>query len=363
MQPWDSRPMNLSGLRLVNVAAKVTLKELVIANARIAPGPIDATIFDGVLSVAVADSRAYNGTGQGRLVVDASQDVPTHSLRIGLAKIEALPLLIDTFAFPHLAGQMQAYGAFQSKGDSPAAIVAALDGTAKVLIENGTVEGLENMIGAVPMNIWQAWSGSSEKTAFGTFGATFNVSNGQAATDNLVLDGPYVRASGKGSVSFASKSVDFTVEPTVVVGKNNANRDANAIRLGVPVTIRGPWNNPQVSAQLSNINPEAATKTIQALTDGLFSSPPGKPGSLDSMMKGMRDMLEQGTATRKPARDPAQPVLPRDPTQPPPPARTAPGVEAQRDSVPPGNSKEETPGAKEMQDSIQGILKDLLKDR
>ena len=214
--------MNLSGLRLVNVATKLTVKELVLANARMVPGQIDATIFDGVLSVAIADSRSYNGIGQGRLIVDVSQEIPAHSLRLSVTKVEALPLLIDVFAFPHLAGQMQAHAVFQSKGDSPAAIVAALDGTAKVLIENGTVEGLENMIGAMPMNIWQAWSGSSEKTAFGTFGATFSVANGQAATEDLILDGPHVRASGKGSINFASKSVDFTVEPTVVVGKSGA---------------------------------------------------------------------------------------------------------------------------------------------
>lgn len=350
VQPWDSRPMNLSGLRLVNVAAKLTVKELALANARIVPGQIDATIFDGVLSIAVADSRSYGGNGQGRLVVDVSQEVPTHSLRLSLTKVEAQPLLIDVFTFPHLAGQMQTHAVFQSKGDSPAAIVAALDGTAKVLIENGTIEGLENMIGAVPMNIWQAWSGSSEKTAFGSFGATFSIASGQAATEDLVLDGPHVRANGKGSVNFASKSVDFTVEPTVMVGRNSAHRDSNAIRLGVPVTIRGPWNNPQVSAQLANINPEAATKTIQALTEGLFSSPE-KPGSLDSMMKGMREMLEKGTASR---------TAPRDPTQPGPPPRTAPGTEARRDSQPP---TQETPEAKQLQDSIQGILKDLLKDR
>ncbi len=361
VEPWDSRRINLSGLRLVNVAAKLILKELALANAKIVPGQIDATISEGVLSVAVNDSRAYGGNAQGRLVVDASQEMPTQSLRLSVTKIEALPLLIDVFTFPHLAGRMQAFAVFQSKGDSPAAIVAALDGTAKVLIENGTIEGLENMIGAVPMSMWQAWSGSSEKTAFGNFGATFSVSNGQAATQDLILDGPYVRANGKGSVNFASKSVDFTVEPTVVVGKNNANRDSNAIRLGVPVTIRGPWNNPQVTAQLSNINPEAATKTIQALTDGLFSSSPNKPGSLDSMMKGMRDMLEQGTANNKP-RDATQPVLPRDPTQPGPPPRTAPGPEPRRDSGPPA-SADDGAGAKQMQDSIQGILRDLLKDK
>jgi AsmA protein len=274
-------------------------------------------------------------------------------LRFSATKLDALPLLIDVFAFPHLAGQLQAHATFQSKGDSLAAIVAALDGTAKVQIANGTIEGLENMIGATPMNIWQAWSGSSEKTAFGTFGATFSIANGQAATEDLVLDGPHVRASGKGSINFASKSVDFTVEPTVVLAKNSASRD-NSIRLGVPVTIRGPWNNPQVSAQLANINPEAATKTIQALTEGLFSSSPDKSGSLDSMMKGMREMLEQGTASRRP----------RDPTQPGPPPRTAPGAEARRDSAsPPPSGTEETPGAKQLQDSIQGILKDLLKDR
>ena len=354
-QPWDSRPIDLSGLRLVNVAAKLTVKELVLANARIVPGPIDATIFDGVLSVSIVDARTYGGNGQGRLVVDASQELPRYSVRLSLMKVGAAPLLIDVFTFPHLAGQMQAHAVFHSKGDSPAAIAAALDGTAKVLIENGTIEGLENMIGAVPMNIWQAWSGASEKTAFGTFGATFNLANGQAATEDLVLDGPYLRANGRGSVNFASKSVDFNVEPTVIVSRNNANRDANAIRLGVPVTIRGPWNNPQVGAQLANINPDAANRAIQALTEGLFSSP-DKSGSLDSVMKGMREMLERGTMNRAPT---------RDPTQPAPPARTAPtpGADARRDSAPAAPSTEETPAAKQMQESIQSILKDLLKDR
>ena len=117
--------------------------------------------------------------------------------------------------------------------------------------------------------------------------------------------------------------------------------------------IRGPWNNPQVTAQLSNINPEAATKTIQALTDGLFSSSPGKPGSLDSMMKGMRDMLEQGKAgtNSAPSSAPSTSTMPRDPTQPPPPPRTGPPQAANQD------------GMQQMQESMQGILKDLMKNR
>ena len=133
-QPWDSRRMNLSGLRLFNAATKVSLKELVLSNARIAPGQIDANLSDGVLSINVAEFRTYNGSGQGRLVVDASQEIPTQSLRLSVTRIEALPLLMDVFKFPHLAGQMQAHAVFQSKGDSPAAIVAGLDGTARVLI-------------------------------------------------------------------------------------------------------------------------------------------------------------------------------------------------------------------------------------
>jgi AsmA protein len=302
-EPWSDQPLELVLLRVFDATVKVSMRELAIGTVQIAPAEIDANLAGGLLLVTLTRAQLYGGPIQGRLVVDADRRDPRHGVSFQFSGIEGLPFLKDAVGFDKLEGRFNAKFELTANGASAAKIVSSLGGTAELALQNGAIRDVNvpSMVRLLSNQILQGWQGETEKTAFGTLSATFRIANGQAATDDVRLVGPLIAMTGRGSANLVDRTLDFRVDPKLVLVPQGQGSAANPAGLGVPVVIKGSWSNPQIYPDIAGIleNPAAAFDKLKTLGGGLIGllqqpDASGRKQGAGDVMQRLDDVIRGG---------------------------------------------------------------------
>ncbi len=320
---WSDRPIDLAGLNFINARVKVSARELRIDKVRIEPARLTMSVDDGVLAVVPTRLELYGGEAKGKLVIDASGQTPAYAAQVDLTNVAAMTFLDDAFDFRNLDGRGRMKAELKASGASSRAIFASLAGTADIAFENGAIKGVSvpQLVQSVASHILSGWQGNpAGSTDFVTFSATFRIDGGKASTDNMLIVGPLLRSPGKGVVDLNTLTLDFRVDPKVVLEQAGASR--NPAGIGVPVVIRGPWASPQIYPELAGIleNPDAAYAGLKNIFDRFTpapgtapNSPPTAPNlppnappqdSLNSLIEGLGSMFGPQKPPQSRADDP-----------------------------------------------------------
>src|SRR4029079_1389210 len=102
----------------------------------------------------------------------------------------------------------------------------------------------------------------------------FRITAGQATTDNLRLLGPLVRVTGTGTTDLGAKTLQFRVEPKLVLSLEGQGGTVDPIGIGVPVVVQGSWGAPRIYPDMAGIlhNPHAAYAKVRELGAGRFGT-------------------------------------------------------------------------------------------
>ncbi len=107
------------------------------------------------------------------------------------------------------------------------------------------------------------------------------IDKGIATTSDLNLVGPLVRVSGGGKTNIGERTINWRVTSKIVASLKGQGSGGDMVGLGVPVVIRGPWDNPQIYPDIYGIleKPKEAYKKLQAVSSGvldIFKESPNK---------------------------------------------------------------------------------------
>jgi len=309
-QPWSDKPINLDWLNFLDAEMQITATDLRVDRFRLAPASVGVILTNGVLTTGLVRTGIYGGQIQGTLVVDASQAEPSHALRVDLTGVKALPLLSDVASFDGIDGSMQAKIDARGRGTNPRAIISTLYGAVDLSVQDGELRSVNiaKMIRFVAAGTLSGWQeNKAEKTDLTQLTAFFRLEGGKASTDNLRLLGPLVRVTGAGTADLAAKTLQFRVEPKLVLSLEGQGGAADPIGIGVPVVVQGPWGSPRIYPEVAGIldNPEAAYAKLRELGQGLFGMSAGQSGiptslpQLPQTIDGLIDRL--GGRTTPPA--------------------------------------------------------------
>jgi len=301
---WSNAPIDFSPLKLVNGKFSLTAEQLIYDHIKLAPVSAQATLNGGTLNATLSNFSLYGGSGNVAVAVDASGKTPTHRVDLAVAQFNAHPLLKDAAGFDRIEGRGTIKLNLSGVGASQRAIVSTLNGTSSFEFADGAIRGVNiaKMIRNVSQGVLQGWQGGqSEKTDFASLGATFNVTKGQATTNDLHLIGPLVTVKGAGTVNLPAQSLDFRVDPQLVASLEGQGRQQDIAGLGVPVMIVGPWSNPKIYPDIKGIlqDPAAALARYKQFGKELKNLPGlgGNAGVLENVIKDGKidqDALIQG---------------------------------------------------------------------
>jgi len=260
---WSDRTINFASMRMFEANTRIVAREIVLEKVHLGPATLEATLLEDKLSIVLPNSQLYGGQGKGELTVDASKQVPALSLRADLTGLNVLAILTDAADFTYVDGRGGARFDLKATGESPLRMVSSLEGTASALFENGELRGvnLPGMLQSLLETVLSGWqTRASERTKFSTFGASFRIKDGQARSEDLRFNGPFVRVTGSGTADLVGQTLDFRLEPKLVTSPGAQASGAESWSIGVQVLAKGPWSNPQIYADLPGIlnNPAAA---------------------------------------------------------------------------------------------------------
>ncbi|WP_417769319.1 AsmA family protein [Stappia sp.] len=308
---WSRAPIDFSGLQAVDADLTLSAGAIVRDKLEIGRSRLDVRLEGGRLSAELTEMALYGGQGTGAVVLDGTGGIPEVSARFKLTDLNAGPFLSAAADFDWIEGRVGSELDVTARGVSEYELIADLNGTARFDFADGAIRGLNipRMVRGLTVDTLLGWAENpKQKTDFSALGASFQITRGIAASEDLALIGPLVRMSGAGRVDMPERSLDWRLEPRVVAsleggapvprGKGEA-RDLEG--LGVPVVVRGSWDRPQIYPDIKGIleDPQAALKQLESLGGGLFKSLGGgavSGGSLtDAATNAANEALQRAT--------------------------------------------------------------------
>jgi AsmA protein len=237
---------------------------------------------DGILNATLGGMELYDGHASGKLVLDASKQVPAFNGDFVLDGVQAKTLLSDAAQFSLLEGRAKLALQLSGAGGNTEEIKSSLAGQGNIAVSDGAIEGvnLTEMIGSLGAGeIPDLRQGPGAKTAFTDLGGSFTIKDGIAETNNLTAASPLLKVSAAGTVNLMQSTMDFRANPEIVAGPEGQRGANDLAGLSVPVRIEGPLDRPTIRPEVKELftDPEKAGKAVNQIGKAIEKKFKGKP--------------------------------------------------------------------------------------
>lgn len=218
----------MSSLPQIRGTANVTWREAMWANHILGPGNATASRKpgSGALHVKLEKVLALDGVLRGEMTLDRSEGMRAmhfDGTAVGVS-FEDLMTSSDTWGTPLVSGKASIDLSLFSVGGSDDQMFKALTGTARLQVQDGAL--------GVPVLVQGLDSETDSAIDFSSLNGTFNIAQGIATSEDLLLRADGLSLVGKGSVDMA----DWTIELNIGQLKSGEGaRSLKQYRLSGPV--------------------------------------------------------------------------------------------------------------------------------
>jgi AsmA protein len=241
---WSDEPIDVSALKTANVDFQLSASAIQFRKIKIDKSVIALRLKDGHLVTDLTQLATYGGGGKATVVLDGSGPEPALTLSANMSGVQVEKLLVDAIDLDRLTGKGSLEVSLAGKGKSERALISSLNGKGNFNVADGEIKGLDllKMLNGAATNVANLASlgGGGNTTPFSHLTGTWTMANGIMKNNDLVLDSPNLKAEGAGTVDLPTRTVDYKVTPKVA-------------GLGVPVLIKGPWDNLSYLPDLAGI--------------------------------------------------------------------------------------------------------------
>ena len=245
-----------------------------------------AILKDGNLTVKIPEVAFYGGSASVQFGLNAKRSVPILTENIRLRGVDMEPFLKDTHDFDRLSGKAELRGAWQTRGFSERDFVENLNGEAEFVITEGAMKGFDlgklvqdahalADIAAGKFNATALATGDEPKTAFDKLSGNITIAAGVVYNNDLALHAPLLHATGTGVVNVPEKTVDYRLEPSLLIVKKGEEATLDSPSISIPVQISGTFDNLAVRPDTTSIakkilkDPKGALKDAKKNLKGL----------------------------------------------------------------------------------------------
>lgn len=266
--------LDFSALRGLQGEGALKIGRLVVDGLTLAAVSADLRVAGGKLEVAPFAAAAFEGNVRGALTLDGSASTPAIALKTQASGIAIAPLLKHFAQSDTLEGRGSLNLDVSARGNTTAALRAALNGSGDILLVDGAVRGF-NLAGTLreargmlqQLRGEKTYRGSTaEKTDFSELKGTFTIRDGILLNRDLALKAPLLRAAGAGSVDLARGTLDYTTRATLAAtSKGQGGKDVSELRgFTVPVHFTGPLSAPQYTIDFAGMAMDAARTEVES---------------------------------------------------------------------------------------------------
>lgn len=241
-QDWlfDEEPISFDTLKLADLDLDVVLEDIEGVRLDIDKAEAKISIVKGELKVAPVTFDFVGGSAELDLQVDARGDDPQVSLHIDANDVDLENLLSQAKVEVPLDGTMDFVLDLTAQGNSAREMASSLNGTTQLAIEEGHVlTGLLTLTTTNPISWMFTESARKGYSSMNCLIMRFDIEDGLAKSQTLLLDTPEMQALGKGQIDFRNETLAIDVDP-------RAKRQ-RLVSLSTPFSIKGPLADPSIN--------------------------------------------------------------------------------------------------------------------
>ncbi|MEE4331789.1 MAG: AsmA family protein, partial [Wenzhouxiangella sp.] len=209
-----SAPPDFSGLDALAVDFRLDLEQLILSDQlRLTEVVTEARLIDARLELAPMQARLFGGRFDGRVEVDFTSEPPAISLQPALSGIAISELAELSGSMAPLSGLADAELTLDFSGLELGDILASLNGSGRIEIANGALEGVdlrrlidEELTVSNLSNVSRAFGG---RTEFDSLTARIDVVDGVVELPDLDLSAAGYGIQGQGRIDFAADRIDY----------------------------------------------------------------------------------------------------------------------------------------------------------
>lgn len=249
-------PLPLALLALAD--AELTLKIASLRRGELTLSDLSATaqLADGTLRLDPLDAVLADGALSAKLLVVASDAVPTQALKATWRGADFGKLARTLHGSDTLEAKGDAAVDLTASGASPRDMLASLGGTAWITSKDGKIANEDWEL--IAEDLATKFLPFLEGTGRGTLNCAvgrWTVKRGVAETAVLMIDSDRVTVGGEGRIDLARETLDMRLTPNP--------KDASLVSLATPVLITGPISDPTIAP-----DPVAVAKGVGSLVGG-----------------------------------------------------------------------------------------------
>jgi len=236
---FPSDPLPVDPLRLVDADVQVKIGTLTTAVMVAKDVVVPIKLSNGNLNIDPMTASVASSTINSTLGLDASGATPSLALKLTADKLDVGKMLKDAQVTDMLTGIGDLKIDVRGQGASIAAIMAALNGNASLLMEDGELDagGLETLMGGTNALLGTMFESGTKAATMSCLAIAYDIKDGIADQKVFLIDTQYSVLVGQGSIDLGKETIDLLVSPKAKGVSLNVN---------VPVRIGGTLASPTV---------------------------------------------------------------------------------------------------------------------
>jgi AsmA protein len=264
-----SEPLPLESLRSLNLDGKLEVGQLTAYNLQSSNIIMQIKANNGLLRLNPLGASLYAGQYNGDITLDARKATPHIAINEKVSGVRAGPLLQDLTGEARVQGTADVTAKLEGSGMSADAIKKTLNGTTSFSFADGSVKGVN--IAALIRKAQAKLKGQPappeqpNQTDFSMMHGTATVSNGVVLNDDLELQSPLLRITGKGQASLPAETIDYTLT-TKLVGslEGQGGKSLEELKgVSIPVRVGGTFSKPTYVPDLGAALSDAAKARLE----------------------------------------------------------------------------------------------------
>jgi len=266
-------PLPVDGLRAADVDASLKLAKLITPTVMLDDASVTLKLENGRLSVSPVTASVAGSELSADLTLNVSGSVPTLAAKANAPNLDIGALLNETGTTDLVEGTAKFAMQVEGSGQSVAAIMANLNGDTRLLMNEGRVrtQAFDTLVGGLSAVMGTMFSGKAEWTVLNCAASRFDIKQGVATSQIMLVDTEYSTVIGEGDMNLGQESLNLKVTPQA---------KSATLNVAVPVKVRGTFAEPSFAPD------ELATaRRIGGLLGGLVF-PPAALGALADMGTG-----------------------------------------------------------------------------
>lgn len=233
-------PLPLDALRAADATLQVQAGVLRIDEGlELSDITIGVTLAGGNLQVAPLQAGYQESLLDGQIGLDASGETPRLATQFSVDELDFGRMLNEQGITEDVQGTMDIRIDLTGSGVSPRAIASSLNGSTEVVNEGGRISNkLLAIIGADFTQVLGPLLGGEDTTALNCIVSRFQMTDGVATSQALVLDTASFSLAGGGDIDLRSEELDLAFD--------TSSRVPALVSLAIPFRVQGTLKNPSV---------------------------------------------------------------------------------------------------------------------